>query len=778
VSYEPLHHKYRPQTFADLVGQEAITNTLTNAIRSERIAPAYLFTGARGTGKTSSARILAKSLNCQKQDKPTESPCGVCQVCRAIAQGNALDVIEIDAASNTGVDNIREIIERAQFAPVQCRYKVYVIDECHMLSGAAFNALLKTLEEPPARVIFVLATTDPQRVLPTIISRCQRFDFRRIPLDAMVSHLEYIASKENINIAPDAVTLVAQVAQGGLRDAESLLDQLSLLPGEVTVEAVWDLVGAVPEKDLMALAKAIASDDSEAVLEQCRRLMDRGREPLIVLQNLAGFYRDLLIARTAPTRSDLVAITPPTWKQLCEFAQKFEVPSLLQGQQHLKNSEAQIKNTTQPRLWLEVTLLGLLPSANSPQPVELGIRKPESRANPGSTQASSPEGTLSRHQPPLGDSLPPHYQNATQPVSPPTEEQSRQQPTVPAIETPSTRVSPTLSQVPPTQAPEVSPPVHHEAPSTPPAVSQSPEESVEIRSAANAQSTSLEQVWQELLVHVQPPFTQGLLRQHGCLLAFDGSVARVGISSQPLLKIAQGKLSNIEAAFDAVHKSKVKVILQAGAAESSNSAPTEVQPYPNRSEAWHTPAGRTPAENSSGLNPNNAEDSKELPTSQSQLIEQTRQVLSDSVSAAALQELAGASTRPTVPPPTQLETSNSSSMTPVTPPSTSPSAPEVECDADEVEKALGNLKLFFDGEIVELTDYPELAVNTYEWQSQAVINAATNQVEPEPEEEEEQDLIEPPANPPLQFSQRSTLSTAQIAPQLADWQDNDDEIPF
>jgi DNA polymerase-3 subunit gamma/tau len=198
MTYEPLHHKYRPQTFADLVGQSAIATTLSNALISERIAPAYLFTGPRGTGKTSSVPILAKSLNCLSSDHPTPIPCGKCSVCQAIANGSALDVIEIDAASNTGVDNIREIIERSQFAPVQCRYKVYVIDECHMLSTAAFNALLKTLEEPPDRVIFVLATTDPQRVLPTIISRCQRFDYRRIALDAMVAHLQKIAQIEAI----------------------------------------------------------------------------------------------------------------------------------------------------------------------------------------------------------------------------------------------------------------------------------------------------------------------------------------------------------------------------------------------------------------------------------------------------------------------------------------------------------------------------------------------------------------------------------------------------
>ncbi|PZV06884.1 MAG: DNA polymerase III subunit gamma/tau, partial [Leptolyngbya sp.] len=363
MSYEPLHHKYRPQTFAELVGQEAIASTLTNAIRQEKIAPAYLFTGARGTGKTSSARILAKSLNCLSSKTPTESPCGSCEVCRAIAKGDALDVIEIDAASNTGVDNIRELIERSQFAPVQCRYKVYIIDEVHMLSTAAFNALLKTLEEPPDLVVFVLATTDPQRVLPTIISRCQRFDYRRIPLEPMANHLRHIADKESILITAEAVTLVAQIAQGGLRDAESLLDQLSLLPTEISVEQVWDLVGSVPERDLLELVGAIAQDDPEAVLDSTRRLMDRGREPLIVLQNLAGFYRDMLIAKTAPQRNDLVALTPATWQQLCDLTQTLDLGLILTSQQHLRSAEIQLKNTTQPRLWLEVTLMGLLPSA-------------------------------------------------------------------------------------------------------------------------------------------------------------------------------------------------------------------------------------------------------------------------------------------------------------------------------------------------------------------------------------------------------------------------------
>ncbi|NUN63200.1 DNA polymerase III subunit gamma/tau [Pseudanabaena biceps] len=365
MGYEPLHHKYRPQLFADLVGQEAIAHTLSNALNTGRIAPAYLFTGARGTGKTSSARIMAKSLNCLSSDSPTPNPCGKCELCHSIANGNALDITEIDAASNTGVDNIRELIERAQFAPVRARFKVYIIDECHMLSTAAFNALLKTLEEPPDRVTFILATTDPQRVLPTIISRCQRFDFRRIPLDAMVKHLGKIAANENINIQIEAVTLVAQIAQGGLRDAESLLDQLSLLDGEITVEAVWDLVGSVPEQDLLSLIEAIASDHSTQLIEYVRRIMDRGREPLIVLQNLANVYRDLLIAKTASDRSDLVAMTSSGWERLSQLARSLPIPNILLGQQHLRSAELQIRNSNQPRLWLEVTLMGLLPSAQS-----------------------------------------------------------------------------------------------------------------------------------------------------------------------------------------------------------------------------------------------------------------------------------------------------------------------------------------------------------------------------------------------------------------------------
>ncbi len=432
MSYEPLHHKYRPQKFADLVGQNAIATTLTNALVYKRIAPAYLLTGPRGTGKTSSARILAKSLNCLSSSDPTPNPCGQCEVCIAIARGNALDVIEIDAASNTGVDNIREIIERVQLAPVQARYKVYVIDECHMLSGAAFNALLKTLEEPPEKVVFILATTDPQRVLPTIISRCQRFDYRRIPLGDMVEHLAKIAVIEGINIDNSAITLVAQLSNGGLRDAESLLDQLSLLSQPVTPERIWDLVGIVSQEDLLFLIHAIRNQNLESVLEKSRQLLDRGREPLAFLQNLANFYLSLLIAKNAPNRHDLAALSINTWNELKEEAKLWNQADILRGQQMLKECELQLKNTQQPRLWLEMTLVGLMntkPTAAVDQPttsigkISKTVIAPETILDQGKKEKSNSQSPVTapvEKITPLDPSLSDLWQEVLNNLTPPT----------------------------------------------------------------------------------------------------------------------------------------------------------------------------------------------------------------------------------------------------------------------------------------------------------------------------------------------------------------------
>jgi DNA polymerase III subunit gamma/tau len=970
MSYVPLHHKYRPQTFAQLVGQAAIATTLSNALEQERIAPAYLFTGARGTGKTSSARIFAKSLNCIAGDKPTANPCGTCETCVSITQGNALDVIEIDAASNTGVDNIRELIERAQFAPVQCRHKVYVIDECltgdslvltqdgwqriddpaikgkqvlsynetsrqwewkqvkrwlvrgekptliiktdrreirctanhlirtaqgwlkaqdlkigapllspvsaaavnsfvnmgqivasadlsevtnskaissaaktttcqpswrrlnhfaltvnvdavissifpifcskkakdwwpssltgdvtltakimnlgsnvqailfndreslltlnmglstalcwemppsptptdlvsfpdsvglmdspnndgwnikradyvlsslksiqqkieatvmsplwdeplailnlsmfikwlnpiikaskslligwqellskdwlggtwmmapsvstplvhgrsnctpkdspllrtsfwrsgsprwdiqqnhavtnapvairnfsifpweqipresglptyinlpsrvwntslevvrsiefgvvepvfdievednhnfvangllvhncHMLSNAAFNSLLKTLEEPPDRVVFVLATTDPQRVLPTIISRCQRFDFRRIPLDAMTAHLTEIAQTENITIAPEAVQLIGQISQGGLRDAESLLDQLSLLAGGVAVENVWDLVGAVPERDLMALAQAIFGDDAEATIDTTRKLMDRGREPLIVLQNLASFYRDLLIAKTAPDRQDLVAVTASTWEQMVAFAQSISGRALLAGQQHLRAAEVQLKNSTQPRLWLEVTLMGLLPAAIAP-----------GEANP------APTNPVFRPANPARSAAPPA------PAARPTVTPTVATPTVITAAPSAESIAPT--PIPASTAPPIAPPAEPSVPAAP----THPEP-----------GDDLAATWQEILNNLGLASTKSVIVPNCFLMEVSGNTIKIGVRGKQVVPLVKGQLEKLSKACAKtlnIKSVKMNLVVTENAPLASNAAPPNPQ---------------------------------------------------------------------------------------------------------------------------------------------------------------------------------------------------------
>ena len=554
MTYEPLHHKYRPQTFKDLVGQEAIANTLLEAIKLAKIAPAYLFTGPRGTGKTSSARILAKSLNCLTYSKPTPTPCGNCEVCRAIASGNALDVIEIDAASNTGVDNIRELIERSRFAPVQSRYKVYAIDECHMLSTAAFNALLKTLEEPPPQVVFILATTDPQRVLSTIISRCQRFDYRRIRLEAMISHLQYIAQQENIDITIEAITLTSQIANGGLRDAESLLDQLSLFPEIITVDKIWDLVGAVPERDLLALLKAIREQDIEDIVTQCRNLLDRGREPLVLLQNLAGFYLNLLIAKTSPNRQDLVAVTETCWQQLCDEAEHWQFESILRGQQQLKEGEVQIKNTTQPRLWLEVTLIGLLDIAvqrmeQQPNTIKQSTFSPQDKAIANTTQNNFTAQTR-------------HSINGNSVAKTNTTDKEQHQA---VANTSNTFATETTTQHQPTDA------------------SQTPTQSTPATTSANPQPTITEKevsapdrasIWQQVIDCIHPPMTQALLRQQCHLIDLSDTSAIVGISSMPLKKMNQGKVPNIEAAFAKVCQRPIKVTLEVASQQNHSTRTT------------------------------------------------------------------------------------------------------------------------------------------------------------------------------------------------------------
>ena len=358
--HKPFHQKYRPTNLDELVGQEFVSITLKQALLSNKIAPAYLFNGPRGTGKTSSARIFAKSLNCLSAEHPTTQPCGKCELCTQITDGNALDIIEIDAASNTGVENIRDIIDRARFAPTQARWKVYVIDECHMLSTAASNALLKTIEEPPARVVFILATTNPERVLTTIQSRCQKFDFKRISTNTIFNHLSQIAKKESINFEDRALKLIAKRANGGMRDAQSLLEQLSLLPDGINIKNVQNLLGEVSENELVNLIDSLINQDPESLLIHCNKLYDSGNEPHEILVGLLNITRDLLLKTTNNNYSELFYTSIDFQNELNKFSINLQKSTIISWHNSLKNVDYQIRTSDNPRLWLEIHLTSLL----------------------------------------------------------------------------------------------------------------------------------------------------------------------------------------------------------------------------------------------------------------------------------------------------------------------------------------------------------------------------------------------------------------------------------
>ena len=362
--YVPFHQKYRPQTFAEVVGQEPVVRALTNAITQGRIAPAYLFEGVRGTGKTSSARILAKSLNCQRVDGPTPTPCGTCEVCRSIAAGSDLDVTEIDAASNTGVENIRRLVEESHLSAMRTRYRVWIIDEVHKLSSAAMNALLKTLEEPPQRVVSILATTEAEKVLPTIISRCQRYRFGQIGLEPMADHLSWIAGQEDIEIDSAAIGRIAQASGGGLRDAESLLDQVSLLSAPVTVAQIDWLTGAVPEQALLEMVSGMIAPDptlaldlSVSLFDQVQALVRQGKPPMAVLEGLTRMVQMLMQAKYTDAPPRLTPVMPQTWEHLLGLARLADIQILRKVNAMLRAAEPQIRQSHSPRLWLESLML-------------------------------------------------------------------------------------------------------------------------------------------------------------------------------------------------------------------------------------------------------------------------------------------------------------------------------------------------------------------------------------------------------------------------------------
>lgn len=359
-----LHQKYRPKTLVELVGQPYVQTALTNAINRMHIAPAYLFTGSRGTGKTSTARIFAKSLNCLSFDGPTDEPCGTCQSCRSIETSNSLDVSEIDAASNNGVDDARALIERSSFAPVVGRYRVFLLDESHMLTTQSQNALLKCIEEPPPHVVFILCTTEVHKVLPTIVSRCQVFHFRALSLQTIAQHLKEVADAEAIAVRDDALMAIARFAEGGLRDALQLLGQVSLLGEAVTANHVIEMTGGVTATDLLIVLEAIATNDTFQLLQSARSLVDSGKTPKLILSSLLQTYRDLLILKAAPQAIDLLT-SPVNYSQLKAISAHWDFDTLNQSLAQLQKAESYLRNTTNAAVWLETCLLNLMPMLRS-----------------------------------------------------------------------------------------------------------------------------------------------------------------------------------------------------------------------------------------------------------------------------------------------------------------------------------------------------------------------------------------------------------------------------
>lgn len=383
TAYKVLARKYRPGDFSALIGQEAMVTTLANAMAAGRLAHAFVLTGVRGVGKTTTARIIAKGLNCENADGPTTEPCGVCDSCVAIGESRHVDILEMDAASRTGVDDVREIIENVRYAPVSARYKVYIIDEVHMLSNNAFNALLKTLEEPPEHVKFIFATTEIRKVPVTVLSRCQRFDLRRVPTDQLVGHLGGILAKEAASAEDEALALIARAAEGSVRDSLSILDQaLAHGAGRITADQVRAMLGYADRAQIFDLLDALFRGDIEASLGLLRSLYDRGSDPQVVLSDMLELSHSLTRLKVSPALGQEALTSDSEREKATTLAEGLTMPDLTRAWQILLKGLSEVRTAPVAISAAEMVLVRLAHAASLPDPASL-VRKLQGQAGSG-----------------------------------------------------------------------------------------------------------------------------------------------------------------------------------------------------------------------------------------------------------------------------------------------------------------------------------------------------------------------------------------------------------